>query len=87
MAVFCVSPLMSQTLVFNHPDGSVSKVAIPASLSISSSGDKLVIESGSTRFELDKDRMLAIFYQSGKGDVNDDGTVTIADATKWWTSF
>ncbi len=79
VALFCVSPVMSQKLVFHHPDGSLSEVALPATLSITPSGDKLVIESGSTRFEIEKERILAMTYQSAKGDVNDDMTVNVAD--------
>ncbi len=80
VALFCFSPVMSQTLVFNLPGGTVSKVPLPATFNITPSGDKIILESGSTRLELDKDRMLAMYYQGAKGDVNEDGKVTITDA-------
>lgn len=54
-------------------------VKLPATFSISPSGDKLIIESGDTRVELPKDRILAMIYQTAKGDVNDDTKVDVAD--------
>lgn len=79
VALFCVSSLMSQTLVFHLPDGSLSKVPLPATFSITPNGNRLVIESNNTQFELDKDRILSMTYRSGKGDMNDDMAVDVAD--------
>ncbi len=80
VALFCVSPLMSQTLVIYHPDGTSTNVSLQATFSIAPTDDKYVIESGSTHFEIEKDRVSSMSYQSVKGDVNSDGEVTIADA-------
>ena len=77
--VFVALGLSAQSLVFHLPDGGLSTVGLPATFTISPSGDKLIIESGGTRVELDKNRILAMTYRSKKGDVNDDQTVDVAD--------
>ena len=77
--VFVALGLSAQSLVFHLPDGGLSTVGLPATFTISPSGDKLIIESGDTRVELDKNRILAMTYRSKKGDVNDDQTVDVAD--------
>ena len=77
--VFVALGLSAQSLVFHLPDGGLSTVGLPATFTISPSGDKLIIESGGTRVELDKNRILAMTYRSKKGDVNDDMQVDVAD--------
>lgn len=71
--------LSAQSLVFHLPNGSMTTVTLPATFTISPSGDKIVIESNSTRVELEKNRILAMIYRSAKGDVNDDQAVDVAD--------
>ena len=77
--VFVALGLSAQSLVFHLPDGGLSTVGLPATFTVSPSGDKLIIESGGTRVELDKNRILAMTYRSKKGDVNDDMQVDVAD--------
>jgi len=77
--VFVALGLSAQSLVFHLPDGGLSTVGLPATFTVSPSGDKLIIESGDTRVELDKNRILAMTYRSKKGDVNDDMQVDVAD--------
>ncbi len=77
--IFMTLCLSAQSLVFHLPDGGMSSVTLPATFTISPSGDKLIIESSSTRVELPKNRILAIIYQAAKGDVNDDTQVDVAD--------
>ena len=71
--------LSAQSLVFHLPDGGMSTVNLPATFTISPSDDKLIIESGDNRVELDKNRILAMIYRGAKGDVNDDMTIDVAD--------
>ena len=77
--VFVALGVSAQSLVFHLPDGGLSTVGLPATFTVSPSGDKLIIESGDTRVELDKNRILAMTYRSKKGDVNDDMQVDVAD--------
>lgn len=77
--VFVTLCLSAQSLVFHLPDGGMSTVKLPATFTVSPSGDKLIIESTDTRVELEKNRILAMIYQAAKGDVNDDTKVDVAD--------
>jgi biopolymer transport protein ExbD len=77
--VFVTLCLSAQSLVFHLPDGGMSTVKLPATFTVSPSGDKLIIESTDARVELEKNRILAMIYQAAKGDVNDDTKVDVAD--------
>ncbi len=77
--IFCILPMAAQSLVFHLPDGGLSTVTLPATFTVTPSGDMLLIESDGTRVELPKERILAVTYRSAKGDVNDDMQVDVAD--------
>ncbi len=79
MALFCILPATAQSLVFHLPDGGLSTVSLPATFTVTPSGEMLLIESDGTRVELPKERILAVTYRSAKGDVNDDMQVDVAD--------
>ena len=72
-------PTFSQTLVFHLTDGAKSTVTLPATFTITPTGDKLIIDGGGTVVELSKDDVICVTYRDKKGDVNGDQTVDVAD--------
>lgn len=69
----------AQTLVFHLAGGAKSTVSLPATFTVTPTGDKLVIDGGGSVVELSKDDVMCVTYRGKKGDVNDDETVDVAD--------
>ena len=73
--------MYAQTLVFHLADGAKTSVNLPATFSVTPSGDKLVIAVGSDNIELPKDEIMCVTYRDAKGDVNGDMRVDVADVS------
>ena len=69
----------AQTLVFHLAGGAKSTVSLPATFTVTPTGDKLVIDGGGSVVELAKDDVMCVTYRGKKGDVNEDATVDVAD--------
>ena len=69
----------AQTLVFHLAGGAKSSVTLPATFTVTPTGDKLVIEGGGTRVELSDDDVTCVTYRAKSGDVNGDQMVDVAD--------
>ena len=69
----------AQSLVFHLAGGAKSTVSLPATFTVTPSGDKLVIDGGGSVVELAKDDVMCVTYRGKKGDVNEDETVDVAD--------
>ena len=69
----------AQSLVFHLAGGAKSTVSLPATFTVTPTGDKLVIDGGGSVVELAKDDVMCVTYRGKKGDVNDDETVDVAD--------
>lgn len=69
----------AQTLVFHLAGGAKSTVSLPATFTVTPTGDKLMIDGGGSVVELSKDDVMCVTYRSKKGDVNDDTMVDVAD--------
>ena len=72
----CVS---AQTLVFHLAGGAKSTVSLPATFTVTPTGDKLVVDGGGSVVELAKDDVMCVTYRGKTGDVNEDATVDVAD--------
>ena len=79
MALMRVQQVSAQMLVFHLPDGEISTVAMPATLTFSANGDKLIIDGTNTHVEIHRDRILSMTYRTNRGDSNGDMTVDVAD--------
>ncbi len=77
--MFCFVPMMAQTLMFYTLEGGVTSVALPATFTLKGNGDALVIDGDGLQVNVPKDRILAVSYNHGDGDVNVDGVVNVAD--------
>ncbi|MBP5338567.1 MAG: hypothetical protein J6Z14_04585 [Prevotella sp.] len=69
----------AQTLVFHLAGGAKSTVSLPATFTVTPSGNMLVIESDGTRVELSDGDVTCVTYRAKSGDVNGDQTVDVAD--------
>ena len=69
----------AQSLVFHLAGGAKSTVSLPATFTVTPTGDKLVIDGGGSVVELAKDDVMCVTYRSKTGDVNEDATVDVAD--------
>jgi hypothetical protein len=81
MFVCALQPMSvsGQSLVFHLTGGAKSTVTLPATFTVTPTGDKLVIESEGIVVELQKDDVMAVTYRDKKGDVNSDTQVDVAD--------
>ncbi len=73
--------MYAQTLVFHLAGGAKTTVTLPATFTVTPSGDKLVIAVGSDNIELAKDEIMWVTYRDAKGDVNGDMRVDVADVS------
>ena len=69
----------AQSLVFHLAGGAKSTVSLPATFTVTPTGDKLVIDGGGSMVELAKDDVMCVTYRGKKDDVNEDETVDVAD--------
>ena len=69
----------AQSLVFHLAGGEKTNVDLPATFTVTPTGDKLVIAvDGSDDIELSKDEIICVIYRDAKGDVNGDQRVDVA---------
>ena len=71
--------LSAQTLVFHLAGGTKTTVTLPATFTVTPTGNKLVIDDGNTVVELNKDDVICVTYRDVVGDVNGDQRVDVAD--------
>lgn len=71
----------AQTLVFHLAGGAKSTMSLPATVTVTPTGDKLFIAGGGSVVELAKDDVICVTYRGKKGDVNEDERVDVADIT------
>ena len=79
-APLCVNA--QTTLVFHLAGGEKTTVNLPATFTVTPTGDKLVIAvEGGDDIELAKDEIMCVTYRDAKGDMNGDQRVDVADVS------
>lgn len=72
----------AQSLVFHHAGGEKTTVQLPATFTVTPTGDKLVVDDGGGNVvELAKDEVMCVTYRDATGDVNGDQRVDVADVS------
>lgn len=71
--------VQAQSLVFHLRGGLKNTVSLPATFTVTPTGEKLFIDCGSSVVELAKDDVMCVTYRGKSGDVNSDQTVDVAD--------
>lgn len=72
----------AQSLVFHLSGGGKTTITLPATFTVTPTGDKLVIDGGGGNVvELAKDDVMCVTYRDAKGDVNGDQRVDVADVS------
>lgn len=67
---------------FHLAGGEKTTIQLPATFTVTPTGDKLVVDAGSGNVvELAKDEVMCVTYLDAKGDVNGDLRVDVADVS------
>jgi len=68
--------------VFHLAGGEKTTIQLPATFTVTPTGDKLVVDAGAGNVvELAKDEVMCVTYRDAKGDVNGDQRVDVADVS------
>ena len=71
----------AQSLVFHLAGGEKTTIQLPATFTVTPTGNKLVVDAGGKAVELAKDEVMCVTYRDAKGDVNGDQRVDVADVS------